>query len=51
MRALKQTEPIFAQEFASKTSRDVGMDHIARRVPPAGTDYEEAVNKLYSYRH
>jgi integrase len=46
--ALKQAEQKFGRAFAQKKSGNVGMQHIERYVQPADSDYEEAMDKLYS---
>jgi integrase/recombinase XerD len=46
--ALKQAEAKFGRAFAQKKSGNVGMQHIERYVQPADSDYEEAMDKLYS---
>ncbi|MDG3008441.1 tyrosine-type recombinase/integrase [Paludisphaera mucosa] len=46
--ALKQAEQKFGRAFAQRKSGNVGMQHIERYVQPADSDYEEAMDKLYS---
>lgn len=46
--ALKQAEQKFGRAFAQKKSGNVGMQHIERYVQPADSDYEEAMDRLYS---
>lgn len=46
--ALKQAEAKYGRAFAQKKSGNVGLQHIERHVQPAGSDYEEAMDKLYS---
>ncbi len=46
--ALKQAEQKFGRAFAQKKSGNVGMQHIERYVQPADSDYEEAMDELYS---
>lgn len=46
--ALKQAEVKFGRAFAQKKSGNVGMQHIERYVQPSDSDYEEAMDKLYS---
>jgi integrase/recombinase XerD len=46
--ALKQAEAKFGRAFAQKKSGNVGMQHIERYVQPTNSDYEEAMDKLYS---
>jgi integrase len=46
--ALKQAEQKFGRAFARNKSGNVGMEHIERCVQPADSDYEEAMDQLYS---
>jgi integrase len=46
--ALKQAEQKFGRAFAQKKSGNVGMEHIERYVQPADSDYEQAMDKLYT---
>ena len=46
--ALKQAEQKFGRAFAQKKSGNVGMEHIERYVQPADSDFEEAMDQLYS---
>jgi hypothetical protein len=46
--ALRQAEQKFNRAFAQKQSGNVEMQHIERYVQPADSDYEEAMDKLYS---
>ena len=46
--ALKQAERKYGRAFAQKKSGNVGMQHIERYAQPADSDYEEAMDKLYS---
>jgi hypothetical protein len=46
--ALKQAEQKFGRAFAQKKSGNVGMEHIERYVQPAASDYEVAMDRLYS---
>jgi integrase/recombinase XerD len=46
--ALKQAEQKFGRAFAQKKSGNVGMQHIERYVQPADSDYEAAMDTLYS---
>jgi integrase/recombinase XerD len=46
--ALKQAEQKFGRAFAQKKSGNVGMQHIERYVQPADSDYEEAMDRLYT---
>jgi hypothetical protein len=45
---LKQAEQKFGRAFAQKKSGNVGMQHIERYVQPSDSDYEEAMDRLYS---
>jgi integrase len=46
--ALKQAEQKFGRAFAQQKCGNVGMEHIERYVQPAYSDYEEAIDQLYS---
>lgn len=46
--ALKTAEAKYGRAFAQKKSGNVGMKHIERYVQPADSDYEEAMDQLYS---
>jgi integrase/recombinase XerD len=46
--ALKQAEAKYGRAFAQKKSGNVGMQHIERYVQPADSDYEDAMDNLYS---
>ena len=46
--ALKQAERKFGRAFAQKQSGNVGTRHIERYVQPADSDYEAAMDTLYS---
>jgi integrase/recombinase XerD len=46
--ALKQAEQKFGRAYAQKKSGNVGMQHIERYVQPADSDYEAAMDNLYS---
>jgi hypothetical protein len=46
--ALKAAEAKYGRAFAQKKSGNVGMEHIERYVQPADSDYEEAMDQLYS---
>jgi integrase/recombinase XerD len=46
--ALKQAEAKYGRAFAQRKSGNVGMQHIERYVQPADSDYEVAMDRLYS---